>query len=59
MYRVVNFATMYIRVELDLSKRSFVMAIDGETAALHANIGDFQYSSIVIVSNHEVKIILL
>ena len=35
-------------MELDLSKRSFVMEINGEKITLDGNIGDFQYSPIVI-----------
>ena len=46
-------------MELDLSNRSFIMEINGEKIILDANIGDFQYSPIVIVGNHEVKITLL
>ena len=36
-------------MELDLSKRSFVMEINGERITLDGNIGDFQYSPIVIL----------
>ena len=36
-------------MELDLSKRSFVMEINGEKITLDGNIGDFQYSPIVIL----------
>ena len=40
-------------MELDLSKRSFVMEIDGEKITLDGNIGDFQYSPIVIFHQTE------
>ena len=35
-------------MELDLSNRSFVMEIDGETIIIDENIGDLQYSPIVM-----------
>ena len=46
-------------MELDLSKRSFVMDINGEEITIDGNIGDFQYSPIVILSHDEAKITLL
>ena len=39
-------------MELDLSKRSFVMEINGEKITLDGNIGDFQYSPIVIFGKY-------
>ena len=46
-------------MELDLSKRSFVMEIDGEKITLDGNIGDFQYSPIVILNCYDPEISLL
>ena len=46
-------------MELDLSNRSFVMEINGEKIILDANIGDFQYSPIVILYYDEVEIAIL
>ena len=46
-------------MEIDLSKRSFVMDTNGEKVTLDGNIGDFQYSPIVILSHDEAKITLL
>ena len=46
-------------MELDLSKRSFVMEINGEKITLDANIGDFQYSPIVILAYNDAQITLL
>ena len=46
-------------MELDLSNRSFVMEINGEKIILDANIGDFQYSPIVITYDDRVEITLL
>ena len=36
------------KMELDLSNRSFVMEIDGEAIIIDENIGDLQYSPIVM-----------
>jgi len=46
-------------MELDLSKRSFVMEINGEKITLDRNIGDFQYSPIVILQGDVTEITLL
>ena len=46
-------------MELDLSKRSFVMEINGEKITLDGNIGDFQYSPIVILDEDDAEITLL
>ena len=35
-------------MELDLSKRTFVIEFGGERITLDKNIGDFQYSPIII-----------
>ena len=45
-------------MELDLSNRSFVMEIDKEKIILDGEIGDFQYSPIVILG-HDLNITLL
>lgn len=51
-------------MELDLSNRKFIMEIDGETIIIDENIGDFQYSPIVLIfddliSDSQSDIILL
>ena len=46
-------------MEIDLSKRSFVMDTNGEKITLDGNIGDFQYSPIVILYDQDVKITIL
>ena len=46
-------------MELDLSKRSFVMETNGEKITLDANIGDFQYSPIVILAYNDAQITIL
>ena len=46
-------------MELDLSNRSFVMEISGEKIILDANLGDFQFSPIVIMDKNAPKITLL
>ena len=38
-------------MELDLSNRSFVMEINGEKITIDGNIGDFEYSPIVILGS--------
>ena len=35
------------KFELDLSKRNFVMELDGEEVIIDSNLGDFEYSPIV------------
>ena len=37
-------------MELDLSNRSLIMEIDGEKIILDVNLGDFQFSPIVILA---------
>ena len=46
-------------MELDLTNRSFVMWIDNEKIVLDENIGDFQFSPIVILSLFAPEITLL
>ena len=45
--------------ELDLSNRSLVMEIDSERIILDANLGDFQYSPIVLLGHCIQEVILL
>ena len=42
-------------LELDLSNRRFVMEVDNQKITLDGNIGDFQYSPIVIIKKSEKK----
>ena len=44
-------------IELNLSNRSLVMEVDNEKIILDGNIGDFDYSPIVIL--HSCEVILL
>ena len=47
-------------MELDLTNRSFVMWIDNEKIVIDENIGDFQFSPIVIFWNayrHEITLL--
>ena len=46
-------------MELDLSNRSLVMEVDNQKIILDGNIGDFEFSPIVILYNGEPKITLL
>ena len=46
-------------MELDLTNRSFVMWIDNEKIVLDENIGDFQFSPIVIFMDYDDEIALL
>jgi len=46
-------------MELDLSKRTFVIEVDGERITLDENIGDFQYSPIFILNDDAPSVILL
>ena len=38
-------------MELDLSERTFIIEIDDERFMIDANIGDFEYSPILILEN--------
>ena len=44
-----NFPGGDFTMELDLSNRSLVMEVDNEKILLDGNIGDFEYSPIVIL----------
>ena len=46
-------------MELDLSNRSLVMWINNEKIILDGNIGDFQFSPIVMMSGYAPEITLL
>ena len=46
-------------MELDLSKRTFVIEVDGERITLDENIGDFQYSPILILADDAPGALLL
>ena len=46
-------------MELNLSNRSFVMKINGQKIILDANVGDFQFSPIVIMDENAPEITLL
>ena len=46
-------------MELDLSKRSFVMNVNGEKITIDGNIGDFDYSPFVIFGDYAPEISLL
>ena len=46
-------------MELDLPNRSFVMEVNGEKIILDANLGDFQFSPIVIMDEDAPEITLL
>ena len=46
-------------LELDFSNRSFAMEINGEKIVLDADLGDFQFSPIVILYRNAPEITLL
>ena len=46
-------------MELDLSNRSLVMWINNEKIILDGNIGDFQFSPIVILDSYSPEVTLL
>ena len=46
-------------MELDLSKRTFVIEFGGERITLDENIGDFQYSPILILADDAPGALLL
>ena len=46
-------------MELDLSNRSLVMEVDNQKILIDGNIGDFEYSPIVITGDDDVEITLL
>ena len=46
-------------VELDLSNRSLVIEVDNEKILLDGNLGDFEYSPIVILGSLAPKVTLL
>ena len=46
-------------MELDLSNRSFAMEVDNEKIIIDGNIGDFQFSPIVILKGKVPDITLL
>ena len=46
-------------MELDLSNRSLVMEVDNQKIVIDCNIGDFDYSPIVILNGKEPQITLL
>ena len=46
-------------MELDLSNRSLVMEVDNQKILIDGNIGDFEYSPIVITSDRYAEITLL
>ena len=40
-------------MELDLSNRTFVMEVSGERIIIDGNLGDFQYSPIVVLCGYK------
>ena len=46
-------------MELDLSNRTLVMEVDNEKIIIDSNIGDFDYSPIVILEEDTTEITLL
>ena len=46
-------------MELDLTKRSLVMEVDNQKILLDDNLGDFEYSPIVILGSLAPKVTLL
>ena len=47
------------KLEMDLSAKTFTMELDGERYILDANLGDFSFSPIVILTHEAPEITLL
>ena len=46
-------------MELDLTNRTFVMEVSGERIIIDENLGDFQYSPIVVLEDfHEEDLVI-
>ena len=46
-------------MELDLSAKTFVMELDGERIIIDSNLGDYEFSPIVILSPNSPQLTLL
>ena len=47
------------KMELDLSAKTFVMELDGERITIDPNLGDFEFSKIVILGKTSPELTLL
>ena len=54
-----NFPGGDLTMELDLSNRSLVMEVDNQKILLDGNLGDFEYSPIVILHSYAPEVTLL